>query len=378
MLNQLIIKQLKKLSLLFCCLVLQAVAVNAQKPPKVICPPPCKGVQSNIFFDKFCCKKTKQFKWECLFFEWDDTQNKCIDTQNAIVQYWNPNEYYPWDPVAQANQDSKQSAQSTYICPTLHKKAVSWKYIPDSAGFHLDVFDKDTVTILGLDSHLPYDLSPRDPLVKEATKNMLDYVCNYFDAKDFFQTQKAPPFQHTYTTREEMPESGEASSTDYGVPPSQRTNSSEQEKSIQTHPTRSSSQSGANIIPPASRVATVQKAPEGAQQMFDIFFYAVPTPGHLSTVRHFRTADKQQELKVNFSSGSKSKFLQKLEKQFPKESSQITHCKNGNTLFETQQAIYQIFILSPNAISVLVRPEGFPANESFKKQLCDFNASSVW
>jgi len=370
---------MKKLILLFCFLVLQTVLVKAQGAKKIICPPPCKGVQSDIFFETFCCKKTKKTEWTCLFHAWDELKNQCVNSQNAFVNYWDPEDYEPQNPVREANELSKERKRTTYICPTLHKKAVSWKYLSESGGAHVGIFDQYSDALLGVDLHLPVGLPLKDPLVQEAIKNMLDYACNYFDAKEFFHTQKAPPFQHTYTTREEMPDSDEASASSVGSPFSQQTNNSGQEKSAPANSAGSAAQAEQNTNQPAApRVVTAQKAPEGARQIFDIFFYAVPTPGNLSTVRHFRTADKQQELKINFSSGDKSNFLQKLEKQFPKESSKVTHCKNKNTLFETQQDVYQVFILSPSAVTVLARPAGFSGAKPDKKQLCGFNAMLFW
>jgi len=125
-------------------------------------------------------------------------------------------------------------------------------------------------------------------------------------------------------------------------------------------------------------IPTNAPADSASRKVFDAVFYPLPVPGNLHTVRHFHTADKQQELKINFSSGDKSNFLQKLEKQFPKESSKVTYCNNGNILFETQQDVYQAFILSPNAVTVFAYPAGLAGGDPGKKQLCTFNAALFW
>ncbi len=128
-----------------------------------------------------------------------------------------------------------------------------------------------------------------------------------------------------------------------------------------------------------SNAPTVLPRPDSnALQLLGTYFYRQSLPANLSTVRHFRTADKQQELKINFSSKDKSGFLQKLQKQFPQNSSKTTYCTNNNILFETQQEVYQAFVLSPEAIIVLARPVNSPLSQIQQKELCNFNAMLTW
>ena len=124
--------------------------------------------------------------------------------------------------------------------------------------------------------------------------------------------------------------------------------------------------------------AGTQPAPASAIYLFGDYFFVQDAPSTLATVRLLQTADKKQELKVNFSGGEKSAFLQKLQKQFAQNPSKITYCDNNNILFETQQEVYQAFILAPNAITVLARPAGFPANKQLRDELCGFAAVDVW
>ena len=133
-----------------------------------------------------------------------------------------------------------------------------------------------------------------------------------------------------------------------------------------------------STIPPTNTLAnpTTPSITPKSWEVFNTVFYPLAVPDYLSTLRHFRTADKQQELKINFSSNDKSGFLQKLQKQFPQDSSRIIYCSNNHILFEVKQEVYQAFILSPDAIAVLAQPGNFPPPTT--EQLCKFNAMLAW
>ena len=178
--------------------------------------------------------------------------------------------------------------------------------------------------------------------------------------------------------------SASAISNNQALTPSNTTNNPVekeiQEASVKTNPNSTTATSKQT---PSATGNTLQNrqtplANSNATYMLDTNFYRQPTPGNLSSVREFATADKQQVLKINFTSDDKEPFLQKLQKQFAQEPYKITSCKNNIKLFEVQTNPYQVFILSSNAVSVLIKPTGYPATAALRKQLCNFNAALAW
>ena len=354
---------MKKLILLFCFLVLQAATVNAQGTKKNENKTLVPNKRKDIVKTTQRCQIEGDYANNFIAYIWK--MEACCSPTATMCKFLGRGVE-----LHQLLFDKLEKAQSIYN-PTLHSSNRNW---PVNVAKQRICPDQHTRAVWDGGSHLlqyrPYSTLEVDgSALKDNPDLWLARFCD-FDAEWLFKGANSDPavINDVMAQAANPDQAGAVTGPAQAANPDQAgavAGSAAQPEQIPTQPAR-------------PRLITAQKAPEGARQIFDIFFYAVPTPGNLSTVRHFRTADKQQELKINFSSGNKSKFLQKLGKQFPKESSKITHCKNKNILFETQQNVYQVFILAPSAVTVLARPNGFPADESTQKQLCDFNALLFW
>ena len=87
--------------------------------------------------------------------------------------------------------------------------------------------------------------------------------------------------------------------------------------------------------------------------ILNTWFYPASVPGNLKNIRRFENADKTAELKIQFSSGDKTRFVQRLQSQLTREP-RVTSCPNNATLFETaQNGLYQAFIIRQDGIAVL-------------------------
>jgi len=361
---------MKKLTVLIGFFILQSVLLYADENQKTTCPPRCNGLSANIFFDNFCCEKKEETKLDCEFFE--PGGEKCCNTQHVIVSYWDPAQYTPWDPIAEAKESAQKFKESFYICPITEKRALSWKYYMETASFSVTVFDANSKVGLFLDSHLETDLKPNDPLVQEAKQNLFNYLCTEFNAKEFFHTQKAPPFRTTYKKRTQSAAGAQA-----GEKAAKQQGKTTDKKRKRKEPATETSD-GLAVAEVNPSAETEQPPADGPLTIANIVFYPVPVPDNLPTVRHFRTANKLQELKINFSSGDKSVFLQKLMKQFPPDSYALRYCENNNIFFETKQDVYQAFILTPEAVIVFARPVTWPVRQELRQALCLFEPQQPW
>lgn len=337
------------LALLLVC----SFPVQGKQPES--CPPPCKGSNLYVFSDKFCCTKDQTFDLHCVSYRQEDT---CRQNQSVLVSFGPPApEHY------EANK--KNSNVSFHQCQNKKRTLIAWEYLSEFSVFAVDLYQSDFYSFFWLDAFLDYDLDVNDELVQRALKNMLTYFCVYYDPEPFFEKQQITPFSFPHlrksNTRTKTSAKKINNRSAVVIPPAKKP----------TTPT----------TPPVSQansqVAKQSKDPN-ATYMLDTNFYRQPTPGNLSSVREFATADKQQVLKINFTSDDKDPFLQKLQKQFAQEPYKITSCKNNTKLFEVQTNPYQVFILSSNAVSVLIKPTGYPATAALRKQLCNFNAALAW
>ena len=136
--------------------------------------------------------------------------------------------------------------------------------------------------------------------------------------------------------------------------------------------------------PPPTPETAAPKLPENPSntpkilQVLGARFYLQPTPENMPNLRLFQTKDRKQVLKINFTTGNKQAFLDKLEDQFFTTEHKVTYCPNQNVVFEAKGEVYQVFVLSAQTIVVLMKPTGYPAEFSFFKALCEFNPATLW
>lgn len=347
--------------------------VSLQAETKQTCPPPCKTISTNIFGDNFCCTK-KGSDVNCTHYLLDSWETgKCMEWQDVIVSYLSEKDYMPTNPAQEARKDLKErpfysteDKISRYLHACTNKKVdIVYSYDPAIAKIAANVYHPYAFSVLRVDSYLDFDLDPNSKLVKETVNNFLNYLCNHFDPKQFWETQKVASFHFLRQRKDENHPTRAAQTTK--TTPSAPVNATKKTALNSTQTTKTS-----------SIRSTTQLPASNAWHVLGAYFYRRAVSGNLSSVRLFETADKQQVLKINFSSGNKEPFLQKLKNQFNNNTHSTFVCKNQNILFEVQTNVYQVFILSPNAISVLAKPAGYPASAAQRKELCNFNASLAW
>jgi len=123
---------------------------------------------------------------------------------------------------------------------------------------------------------------------------------------------------------------------------------------------------------PHKKQKKAKPADPNALYIFGAYFYPQSASG--PSKRRFRTADRTQRLKIEFSQDDKSRLLQELKSMFAQDPFKVTYCENKNIVAEAQQGKYYVYILSPIATTVLTRPSGFPAKAADMQQFCNFNA----
>lgn len=349
---------------------------NAQSQQKTTCPPLCKTISTNIFGDRFCCIK-KEDSVNCINYLLDSWETgKCMEWQDVTVSYLSEKDYMPHNPSQDARKDFKEEPfmQSStgekrprrlYQCANKNV-AIVHSYEPEIAKISANVYHPYAFSSLWMDSYLEFDLDPNSELVKEVVSNFLDYLCNHFNPKQFWETQKLAPFS--------FPRRRGANKHPLKNP-TNPVNVKQNKKAAPTGATSNQTNTPA-VNKKTNRPVAV--AGNNAWHVLGAYFYKQAVSANLSSVRQFATSDKQQVLKINFSSGNKEPFLQKLKTQFAKDTYTSFVCKNQNIIFEVQTNVYQVFILSSNAISVLTKPTGYPADAQQRKELCNFNAALAW
>ncbi|MBR4355930.1 MAG: hypothetical protein IKP96_05140 [Elusimicrobiaceae bacterium] len=301
-----------------------------------------------------------------------------MEWQDVFVSYFPEKDYRATNPIQEARKDLKgepfiqystgeKTPRRLYQCVNKNV-AIVHSYDPAISKINASVYHPYAFSLLRMDSYLEFDLDPNSELVKEVVSNFLDYLCNHFNPKQFWETQKLAPFsflRRRNTNRHALQN-----------PTTDNPGNSKQNKKAATAKA-TSNQTNAPVINKKTN-HPVAAAGNDAWHVLGAYFYRQAVSANLSSVRQFATSDKQQVLKINFSSGNKEPFLQKLQTQFANDTHSSFACKNQNIIFEVQTTIYQVFILSSNAISVLAKPAGYPANSEQRKELCNFNATLAW
>ncbi len=385
------------------------VPLSAKEQQKETCPPPCKNISTYIFGDKFCCTKKDDIEVHCSYKLLDDEKNQCIEWQEVSVSYFPEEKYVSSDPKKEVQKDLKNPPFSYGYAKKLlpmrqHQCldkdiSIAYNYNPFNALISATIYHPNSSSWMIVDSYLEADLPEDSKLVKEATNNFLDYLCNHFNPKQFWETQKASPFSFPHNRDEDKhPVKNAPTNT------SLNTKEARKEAVVTTTTKANTTTTQANTTTTQANTTTTQanttdtaispkKVPQSSENtvkrqvalsdtdswhVLGAYFYKQAVPGNLSTVRQFATADQQQILKINFTSGKKESFLEKLKNQFSNDIYKVHTCKNQKILFEVQTDIYQVFILSPNAISVLAKPTGYPATSLQRKELCNFNAALAY
>ena len=368
-----------------------------------------------VFNERFPCKKEENKEIRCGVFGKNIKEEDsgkilpCGAKQQIHVTDLIASGYLPNNPIQEANNmANKDQAKyrkqggivQVYQCQN-QNIAMSLTFLPYAAQFIVYLFHEDSDAFLVLNSKLPYDLPANSPLIAQTTQALQTYLCYSFDPKKFLDTLEAPPFAFPDRRAQSTPEKTEPEPAKQTEPepvavsepkkattPPLAKNPAPVPSKPQPMPTIAPEKPTKNTVAtePAPKPVLPDEKPLPPQAKFrlaDIVFYPAFSP--VPEVRHFESADKTVDLKVNFKTGDKSAFRQKLRKTFGHAQSRETECANQNILLEfLVGSSYRAFLLHPTAILSWEEPayanalSDLPSENQKRQELCDLNLASFW
>ena len=345
-------------------------AANTQKEPS--CQRTCKKEDLTYVFEaKFCCHYQQQnTQLFCQNIEGEWNGEKCVQSLEDIDLLSTPKNN-PFNPARE-----------------IQEKYMFWKQkYPNHAYYFHTCTAKDMQILLTVAPNYMTDIFLSTPLYQgyvslygetmslptdeDARQSFFYYLCEMFNPQVFFETRQAPPWSRprrktdTGTAQKENTLT-EASRSKDAEPAVTTQPADTTEPATANQPAVANKPTAANKLPAAPRARAsasakprrpykqpaVLSSPNG-WHILNTWFYPANVPGNLKNIRRFENADKTAELKIQFSSGDKTRFVQRLQSQLTTEP-RVTSCPNNATLFETaQNGLYQAFIIRQDGIAVL-------------------------
>ena len=357
-------------------------AANTQKEPS--CQRTCKKEDLTYVFEaKFCCHYQQQnTQLFCQNIEGEWNGEKCVQSLEDIDLLSTPKNN-PFNPARE-----------------IQEKYMFWKQkYPNHAYYFHTCTAKDMQILLTVAPNYMTDIFLSTPLYQgyvslygetmslptdeDARQSFFYYLCEMFNPQVFFETRQAPPWsrprrktdtgtaqkENTLTEASRSKDAEPAVTTqpaDTTEPATATQPADTTEPATANQPAVANKPTAANKLPAAPRARAsasakprrpykqpaVLSSPNG-WHILNTWFYPANVPGNLKNIRRFENADKTAELKIQFSSGDKTRFVQRLQSQLTTEP-RVTSCPNNATLFETaQNGLYQAFIIRQDGIAVL-------------------------
>lgn len=358
-------------------------AANTQQEPS--CQRNCKKEDLAYVFDaKFCCHYQQQnTQLLCQNIEGEWNGKKCVQSQEDIDLLSTPKSN-PFNPAQEIQskymfwkQEYPNHAYYFHTCPTKNMQILltaAPDYINDI--FLVTPLYRGYISLSGETMSLHTD--------EDARQSFFYYLCEGFNPQVFFETRQAPPWSRprrkTDTDTAQKKTTFTEDSRSKAAEPAVTTQPADTpEPAPATQPADTNEPAAANQSAVANQPAAANKPAVAAPRarasasakhlrpykqpavpdspngwhILNTWFYPASVPGNLKNIRRFENADKTAELKIQFSSGDKTRFVQRLQSQLTTEP-RVTSCPNNATLFETaQNGLYQAFIIRQDGIAVL-------------------------
>lgn len=381
-------------------------------------PPADYKFSAYVFNERFSCKKEENKSIECGIW---GSNAKDVDSGKAMncdrgreisVLYANLDGSTFFNPIQEAKNEfnknrSKRStgwAQEIYKCPQ--------KEIAMYVGYHLGtayidvgLYHPNSYSSLFLDSKLPYNLPTNSPLITQTTQALETYLCYSFDPKKFLDTLEAPPFSFPDRRTQQEEKKEEPTTTNKTSTPSTPTQFTaatfpvakplaqpkqpqKEPVSVPTTPVKNSNlhpqpQNPTPKEPAPAELPVPQSSKTDTFRLAEMVFQATYSP--VQEVRHFQSANKLVDLKINFKTGDKSAFQEKLKRTFAGLRLKETLCPNQNILLEfVVDNSYRAFLLHPSAIVSWEEPlyanalSNLPSENQKRQELCALNPTQFW
>lgn len=376
-------------------LLLTCISVFCWAKEEDACPPPCHDLSSYIFNSRFCCKRNSDgWNISCLTYATnllnlatDQINHSCSPNQDVRISYSDPKqdsllkEASDWVKQQRSKYKKKKFLYWVHQCPNQNIAMGMIYFLEMGSVFRVWLLHTDSTTDLQLESKVPVDLPADSPLITESKNALKTYLCYSFDPKKFLDTLEAPPFS--------FPEAKVPSSTDGSSAHKEQNTNASGKKGEQRSAEKNFTTSKEGLAPSSLETSAALNAnaallhSTNSFRLANIVFYQTFSP--VPEVRHFESSDKTVDLKVNFKTGDKSSFQQKLRKTFARAQSRETECPNQNILLEFVVGnSYRAFLLHPSAIVSWGEPLyanallNLPSENQKRQELCALNPTQFW